>query len=169
MKRTVLVFGLLSAAVSIAVMAATVPLIYSHRWPIADVLGYSSIVLSALIVFFGIRSYRQRTGSGRISFGRAVGVGILISLVSCVLYVAAFQIMYFKAAPEFGERFASCMIERVRANGASDQEIAETTRKARTLKELYDNPLTNAMVTFGASFPVGLAVTAISAAILRKR
>ena len=169
MKKTVLVFGLLSAVVSILIMAATVPAISAHRYEMSDVLGYSAIVLSALFVFFGIRSYRQRTGSGRISFGRAVAVGVLISLVSCVLYAAAFEVLYFKVAPDFGEKFAACMVERAREKGAGEQQIAETTKKARTFKELYDNPLTNAMVTFGTSFPVGLVVTAISAAILRKR
>jgi predicted membrane channel-forming protein YqfA (hemolysin III family) len=169
MKRTVFGFGLLSATVSIAIMAITVPLIYSHRSKWMDVLGYSSVALSALIVFFGIRSYRQKTGSGKISFGRAVAVGVLITLVSAVLYVVAFQVMYFKAAPEYGEKFVSCMVERGRDHGASEQEIAETARKARTLKELYDKPLTNAMVVFGTYFPVGLALSAISAAILRKR
>jgi hypothetical protein len=169
MKKTVLVFGLLSAAVSIAILAATIPTIYAHRFEASDVLGYSAIVLSALFVFFGIRSYRQGTGAGRISFGRALAVGVLISLVSCVLYAAAFQLMYFRLAPQFGEKFAACMVDRAREKGAADREIVETAKKARTLKDLYDQPLTNALLTFGTSFPVGLVVTAISAAILRKR
>jgi hypothetical protein len=36
-------------------------------------------------------------------------------------------------------------------------------------RRLFDNPWTNAAVTFATSFPVGLAAAAISAAILRKR
>jgi hypothetical protein len=52
MKKTMLTFGLLSAAVSVALMLATIPFIYSLRHETADVLGYTSIVLSALVVFF---------------------------------------------------------------------------------------------------------------------
>ena len=37
-------------------------------------------VFSILLVFFGIRSYRENAG-GLISFGRAVAVGILITLI----------------------------------------------------------------------------------------
>ncbi|MGH9400184.1 MAG: DUF4199 domain-containing protein [Thermoanaerobaculia bacterium] len=169
MKKTVLSFGLISGAVSIAIMAATVPFIYSGRYELSDVLGYSSIVLSALIVFFGIRSYRQQAAGERITFGRGMAVGVLITLVSCVCYAAAFEILYFKLYPDFGDKFSACLVDRARARGAGQQEIAETASKAQTFKRLYDNPATNAMVTFATSFPIGLAVTAVSAAILRKR
>ena len=37
------------------------------------------------------------------------------------------------------------------------------------LKELYDNPLTNAALTFVQPFPIGLVASALSAAILRRR
>lgn len=46
------------------------------------VIGYTTIVLSFLLVFLGIRSYRENVGNGRITFGRAFGVDILITLVS---------------------------------------------------------------------------------------
>ena len=169
MKKTVLTFGLISGAVSSAMMLATLPYIDSGRLGIADVLGYTSIVLSALLVFFGIRSYRETAGAGRITFGRGLAVGLLITLVSCACYVVAFEIVYFKLMPEFGDKFSACMVERVRASGGTQQAIDATTTQAQTLKQLYDNPVTNALVTFATSFPIGLAVTGISAAILRKR
>ncbi|MGH9322760.1 MAG: DUF4199 domain-containing protein [Vicinamibacteria bacterium] len=81
----------------------------------------------------------------------------------------AFEIVYFKLAPDFGDKFAACMVERVRASGGTPQELDETAKRAQTLKRLYDHPATNAALTFGTSFPLGAAVTAISAAILRKR
>jgi len=36
-------------------------------------------------------------------------------------------------------------------------------------KKLYDNPLINATITFIEPFPIGLVITLISAAILRKK
>jgi len=169
MKKTVLLFGLFSGAVSIVMMAVTVPYIDPGRHEMADVLGYTAIVLSALLVFFGIRSYREKAGGGRITFLRGLAVGLLITLISCACYVVAFHIMYFNLVPEFGDTFAACMVERVREAGGTEQEIDEAARQAQTFKRLYDNPATNAALTFATSFPVGLAVTAISAVILRKR
>lgn len=169
MKKTVVTFGLISAALSIVMMAATIPFINSVRYETADVLGYASIVLSALLVFFGIRSYRENAGGGRMTFGRGSAVGLLITLISCTCYIVAFQIIYFKLVPDFGDKFAACMVERVRASGGTEQQIDETAKQAQTFKQLYDNPATNAALTFATSFPIGLIVTAGSAAILRKR
>jgi hypothetical protein len=168
MNKTIWRFGLLSGVVSVVLMAATVPFIRSIRHKPADVLGYTSIVLSALLVFFGIRSYREAAG-GRISFARGFGVGVLITLISCVCLVVAFQLMYFGLVPDFGEKFAACMVERARSAGGTDQEIVETARQAEQFKQLYDNPATNAALTFAMSFPVGLAATIVSAAILSRR
>jgi len=169
MKRTVLTFGLIAGAAAILGMLAAIPFIGSLDFRKADVLGYASIVLSALLVFFGIRSYRENTGAGRITFGRGLAVGLLITLISCASQVVAFEIVYFKLVPEFGDKFSACMVERARASGDTPQQIDEVAKKARTLKELYDNPWTNAALSFATSFPIGLAVSGISAAILRKR
>jgi hypothetical protein len=168
MKKTGLTFGLISGAVSTAMMLATIPFIHSARLETADVLGYTSIVLSALLVFFGIRSYRENAGGG-ITFGQGLAVGLLITAISCACYVVAFQIVYFQLVPEFGDKFAACMVERVRAAGGTPQQLEETAKQAATFKRLYDNPATNAALTFATSFPIGLAATAVSAAILRKR
>jgi hypothetical protein len=169
MKKTVLVFGLISGAVAIGLMVATIPFINSVRFETADVLGYTSIVLSALLVFFGIRSFRENAGTGRLTFGQGMAVGLLITLVSTACYVAAFHLVYFRFVPDFGERFAACMIERARAAGSAPHEIDEVAKQAETVKRLYDHPATNAALTFAMSFPIGLAATAVSAAILRKR
>jgi len=75
--------------------------------------------------------------------------------------------MYFKLMPEFGDKFAACMVERVREAGGTQQEIDEAAKQAQTLKGLYDDRATNAALTFASSFPIGLAVTMISAVILR--
>ena len=39
----------------------------------------------------------------------------------------------------------------------------------KKFKEMYENPFFNAAITFTEPFPVGLIITLISAAILRKK
>ncbi|MDB4915433.1 MAG: hypothetical protein JWM95_3077 [Gemmatimonadetes bacterium] len=48
-------------------------------------IGYTIIVASFLLVYFGIRSYRDNTLHGQISFGRAFACGLLITLISAAL------------------------------------------------------------------------------------
>jgi len=168
MKNTVLAFGLLSGALAVAMMLATLPFIRSMELGTSDLIGYSSIAISALVLFFGIRSHRERAG-GQLTFGRGLGVGILITLISSACYMAAFQVVYFKAMPDFGEKFSACMVERARAGGATEREIDETAATAAALKRLYDRPATNAALTFATTFPVGLVMSVFAAAVLRRK
>src|SRR3954452_7243532 len=95
MTKTVLKFGLLSGLIIAATMAITLPLALNGKaWVDSEIVGYSSMLLAFLLVFFGIRSYREQVG-GAISYGKAVGVGLLITVISCGIYVLSWEIIYF--------------------------------------------------------------------------
>src|SRR5437868_8630183 len=170
MKKTVLTFGLISGAIMTAMMFGTLPFTNS-AWLQAHsmVIGYTTMVLSFMLVFFGIRSYRENIGGGTITFGRAFAVGILITLISSVLYVIAWEIIYFNFAHDFVDKYAAHMVEQVRASGASAEKIQAQLQQMKKFKEMYENPFFNAAITFTEPFPVGLIITLISAAILRKK
>lgn len=169
MKKTVLTFGLISGAISGAMMLCTLPFVDSIGFEKGEILGYTTIVLSALLIFFGVRSYRENVGGGRLTFGRGVAVGILISLISSVCYVATWEVIYYKFMPDFGEKYTAHMVERAKASGADPQKIAAKVKEANDFNQMYKNPAINIAFTFAEPFPIGLAVTLLSAAILRKK
>jgi hypothetical protein len=168
MKKSILTFGLISGAVSSLMMIGTVP--FLHK--IGDkglIVGYTSIVLSFFLVFFGIRSHRDNVGDGQISFGKAFAVGIGITLISCIFYVATWEILYFFFLPGFMENWTTQVVQKAQASGASQAMIQAKIEQMKHYKEVYDNPFLNAAMTFIEPFPVGLLITLISAAILRKQ
>ena len=85
MRRTVLTFGLISSALSSLMMVATVPFADKLGFDKGEYIGYTTLVLSFWLVFFGIRSYRDNMGNGQITFTKAFAVGICITLISCLL------------------------------------------------------------------------------------
>src|SRR5205807_5337534 len=141
-------FGLISGAMSGAMMLVTLPFVDKIGFEKGEILGYTVMVLSALMVFFGVRSYRENAGGGRLTFGRGFAVGILITLISSACYVATWEFIYYKLKPDFAEKYAAHMVERTRASGASQQKIDETARQAQQFKEMYANPAYNAALTF---------------------
>lgn len=169
MKRTVLSFGLLSAAVSVAMMLTAMPLIDAVGYTVSDLLGYASMVLAALVLFFGVRSYREKVHPGRMGFGRALTVGLAIALVASLAYLVVFQVVYFGLWPELGARYEACMIERAQLAGGGTEEIAAAVEQARTLRRLYDRPLTNAGLALAAPLTVGVVAAILSAAVLGRR
>ena len=82
-------------------------------------------------MFFGIRSFAKTPARPDLVRPR-LAVGVLITLVSWACFAAAFQIVYFKVVPDFGDKFFACMVERVRASGGSQQKIDEAAKRART-------------------------------------
>jgi hypothetical protein len=171
MKKLVLTFGLISGAILATITGIMLTLCLGGTFDFSDmeVVGYSAMVLSFLAVFFGIRTYRETHAGGAITFGKAFQVGILITLVSCAVYVIGWQIVYWNFIPDFLDRYAAFMIEKLRDHGASAAEIAAEEKKMTEFKRLYANPFFNVAITFLEVFPVGLVVTLVSAAILRKK
>ncbi len=169
MKKTVLVYGLISGAIAAVLMLATVPFEDKISWEKGAILGYTTIVLSALLIFFGVRSYRENVGGGHLTFGRGFAVGILIALISSACYVGTWEFISYKLMPDFIDRYAAHMVERAKADGASGQKLEEAEKKAQEVKEAYGNPLTSVSWTFMEVFPIGLLVTLASAGILRKK
>jgi hypothetical protein len=169
MKKIVLTFGLIAGAILSLMMLATLPFMDKVGFDKGYVIGYTSMVLAFLLVFFGIRSYRENIGGGAITFGRAFSVGILIVLIASACYVVTWEIVYFKLAPGFADRYANYVMEKLRSSGASQQAIQGKLEEMKMLKRMMDNPLTNAALSFIEPLPVGLIITLISAAILRKK
>ena len=169
MKKIVLTFGLISSAVLSAMMLLTIPFLDRIGFGRAEVIGYATIVAAFLLIFFGIRAYRERMTPAPLTFGRAFLVGVMITLVASACYVATWEMLYFNMAPGFADKYAAYAIEQARASGASQQEIDAATRRMEQFKAMYNNPLTNAAITFLEPTPIGLVVSLISAAVLRSR
>jgi hypothetical protein len=171
MKKQVLTFGLLAGAIIGGMTAVMVPLCMNGTasFDNAEVFGYTIQVLAFLLVFFGVRSYRDNVAGGTITFGKAFQVGILATLVACAVYVVSWEIVYYNFIPDFGDKYAAHVLERMKSKGESAQAIAKTAQEMAKFKEMYKNPLFNAGMTFLEVFPVGLLMTLVSAAVLRRK
>lgn len=169
MKKTILTFGLISGAISSLMMIITMTMMSRINQDRGYLIGYTAIVLSFLLVYFGIRSYRDNLSGGQITFAKGFGVGICITLISCVFYVVTWEILYFNFMHNFMDNYGAHTIEKLKNSGASSAVIQAKIDELQKLKKNYENPLYNAALTFIEPFPVGLLMTLVSAGILRKR
>jgi hypothetical protein len=169
MKKTILTFGLISGVICAGLM--NLSLVFAHRigYEHSMIAGYTIMVMSFLLVFFGIRTYRDVECGGIITFRRAFGVGMGIMLITCICYVVSWMIMYYFFMPNFFDNYGAYVIERAREAGADATALAAKAEQLRHAKELYANPFYNAAMTFLEPFPVGLLITLISATALRKK
>jgi hypothetical protein len=133
------------------------------------IIGYTTMVLAFLMVFFGVRSYRDNLAGGRVSFGRAFTVGLMITLVASACYVATWEVIYYRFMPDYLDQYAAYTIEKERRSGASEERIAGRTAELARFREKYQNPLVSVGVTLLEPLPVGIVFTLVTAGVLSRR
>ncbi|MND02270.1 hypothetical protein D3C83_215890 [compost metagenome] len=60
-------------------------------------------------------------------------------------------------------------MEQARASGATEASLAQTATEMAEMKKMLDHPVIGPAMIFIEPFPVGLLVTLVSAAVLRKK
>jgi hypothetical protein len=169
MKKTVLTFGLIAGVMISVLMDGSLLLAHKIGSGHSMALGYTMMVASFLLIYFGIRSYRDNTLGGKISFGRAFACGILIALLTTICYVATWEVLYFKFIPHFMDSYFAAQIQKVQSSGLGPATTAAQVAAIERSQQLYQNPFVNMAYTFIEPLPVGLLIALLSAALLRRK
>jgi hypothetical protein len=169
MRKIVLTFGLISGVLLSAMMAITIPMQDRIGFDNGMLVGYTTMVLAFMLVYFGVRSYRDNVAGGTVSFWRAFGVGMAIAAIASVCYVITWEIMYFNFMPDYLEKYQAHALEKARAAGESAASIAAQQAEMEQMAVWYQNPLINAAITFLEPLPVALVMSLVSAAVLSRR
>lgn len=174
MKKVIITYGLISGVIIAALVWVTTSLCEMDVISLdyGMFIGYASMLIALTMVFFGIKSYRDNYSGGRITFWKAVQIGFLISLIAATMYFLG-AVSYYLAFPGFDERFLAKftvhMVGKLQASGASQAEIDEVYKTVEMMRGLFKNPLTFYLVALMEFLPVGIIVTLISSALLRKK
>ena len=171
MKKTIIKYGLISGALISAMMVLTMPFHDQIGFGAAGLaVGYTTMVLAFLLIYFGVRSYRDNVAGGTVGFGRALAIGVLIAAISSACYVATWEVIYYNYMPDFMDKYSAHQLENLRASGASEADIALEKAQMDEFARNYKNPLYNVGVTLVSEpLPVGLLVSLISAGLLSRR
>lgn len=169
MRKIVLTFGLIAGAILSVMMLLTIPFQEQIGFDKGMVIGYTSMVLAFLMVFFGVKSYRDNVAGGSVTFRRAFLVGFLITMIASTCYVATWQVIYYKIAPDFIDKYSAYVIEQAKTSGASEIQIATQKKEMDEFFEMYKNPLVNIAFTYIEPLPVGIVFTLVSAGVLSRK
>lgn len=167
MKKTVLRYGLFSA-ITIVVLFTLSWIIYrDSNFEAQEVFGYSSMVISLLFVFFGIKHFRDKENDGVLTFGQGMKVGLMIVLIPALIF-GVFDIIYTTFLnPGFMERYYSAEVARMQQSlPASEFQAAKATLDSQ--KEMFSTPGVAAFVMFLTVFIIGVIITVISSLILKR-
>jgi hypothetical protein len=174
MRKVTLIFGVL-AGVIVAVFSFIIMGLCKNgsiTFDSSDFIGYGSMVIALSMIFFGIKSYRDNYQNGAIKFGKGLQVGLLITLVAALIYAVAGE-TYYQIDPEANvammDKYADFHLGKMKEKGAAPAEIEQKAKAMADLKEMNKNPLLRFAITLAIILPVGVVITLVSAAVLRKK
>jgi hypothetical protein len=137
-----------------------------------QILGYASMVIALSMIFFGIKSYRDKRAGGTIKFWKGVQIGLLITLITSLMYVASGEVIS-TVYPGFTDKILAKFVEhetgKMVQRGAPAEEIEQKKTEMAQIMKMWENPLIRFGIYMMEIWPVGIIITLISAAILRKR
>jgi hypothetical protein len=171
MKKTVIIFGLITGTLITTMMLIGANMCYyqGEDFKPNDILGYTALLIAFSFIFIGIKNYRDRFNNGVITFGRAFKTGFYLSLIASTLYVVVWLIDYYLFIPDFLDKYIAHVLREAKADGATATEIADKTKEMANFKEMYKNPLFIIVTTYLEVLPIGVVVSLISAAILKRK
>lgn len=174
MSKITLTFGLLAGILLAAFLVITTKLCANDTINLdnSELIGYGSMIIALSMIFFGIKSYRDNYQRGAIKFGKALRVGLLITSVASLIYAAAGE-AYYQFDPQgqaaLMEKYADHHLNKMRMEGASTAALEQKAEEMTALKEMNKNPIIRFGMTLVIILPVGIVITLISSAVLRKR
>ena len=134
-----------------------------------ELIGYASIAVCLTAVFFGIKNYRNKNPGGSISFGNAFGLGTEISGVAGVIFGIYNFILYKYLAPDLSQRLLDYYKNKIINSGQSQEVITKQLQEMQSQAGFYGNPIIMGLVMILTVFAIGVAISLISALILKKK
>ena len=170
MKSTVLRYGIFSAIAICGLFIVgwffgkQADIDYSTQ----EIIGYTSMILSLSFVFFGIKHFRDKVNSGKVSFGKAVLIGLLISLIAGLAF-GLIDVIYIEYInPNFAVEYYDYQTAELKAT-LSGAELDTALTQMESQKEMFMSTTMNFIIMSLTVFVIGFIISLLSALILQRK
>ncbi|WP_378180626.1 DUF4199 domain-containing protein [Aquimarina sp. SS2-1] len=168
MKNTIIRYGIYGAITICVLFLLSLTLGKNLSYSLQEVIGYTSMVVSLLFVYFGIKHYRDTENDGVVSFGKAMTIGLLISLFAALAFGILDYIYIKYINPDFTAEYYGHMVEQMRSS-LSEAEFKVKLEELEAQKELFSSPFINFLLMSSTVLIIGVIISLISGLILQRK
>ena len=162
MAKLILVYGAIAGLVVIVISTL------GYELGVATAsLGYLVMLIAFSVIFVAVKQYRDEALGGIIRRRTAFCVGLGITVVASVVYVAVWEIYLALTDYAFIDDYIAMVLDGKRAAGASAAELAAAVAETDAMRKQYANAWFRLPITFIEIFPVGLLMSLIAAFVLK--
>jgi len=152
MKNSVIRYGTYGLVFALVVFLSVLYFGQGMEFSTQEVIGYVTMTTSLLFIYFGIKHFRDKENNGELGFGKAMSIGLLISVFTGIGIAIADFIYTTTINPEFFEQYKAVM----RSQGY-EGEIPE-----------YSSGFMS-FIMFVTVMIIGLVISLISALMLQRK
>jgi hypothetical protein len=174
MRKIVLVYGSIAGLLMVMMFVISFYLMEQGTLTFtnSELFGYTTMIIVLSLIFFGVKSFRDKHNNGAMTFWKGFKVGISIAAVASLFYAGGWE-AYYNTIPgmkdTFMQRYTDVTIKKMQHDGKSQEAIDKKLEEMKMFTELYKNPFIRFGMTLLEIFPVGLVITLISAGVLRRK
>lgn len=170
--RIALTYGGIAGAVLVGFFVISFYVVQGGQevdYDLGEKIGYSSMVLSLLAVFFGIRRQRD-DGGGKLSLWQGFKTGAGISAVAGAIFGVFTSLLYGWLDPSLEDKLMVAYEAKLVEDGLSAAEIVARMAEWEAMQAgFFGTTLGQGVLMFITEFALGLVIALISAAILRRQ
>ncbi|MDC6366140.1 MULTISPECIES: DUF4199 domain-containing protein [Flavobacteriaceae] len=168
MKKTVIRYGLYGAVTICILFLLSWFLLNDLSFASQEVLGYIAIIASLIFIYFGIKHFRDNENNGKVSFKKALTIGVVISLITAFAF-GILDVFYAKVLnPDFMTEYYGTAADNLKATLPAE-ELEVKLAELESQKELFSNPLLSFAIMSMTVFMIGVVITLISALALQRK
>lgn len=168
MKRTITKFGALAFLTASILFLLGFLLGENLDFSTQAVLGYGAMIISLLFIFFGIKHFRDKENKGKLSFMKALKIGLFIAAFAALGFAIIDYIYTTQINPNFQEEYLTHSIEQMQTELPVEEFEAEKEKLTQQMQN-YGGSGALALIMFATVMLIGVMISLISALILQRK
>lgn len=167
MKATITKYGLRALIIMFAFFLFSMLVAQQLPYSVQEILGYAAMISALSVVYFAIKHYRDEVMDGRVSLGKGLSIGLIISVFAGLGSAIADLVYTTIIAPDFVEKFTETELERLKSS-LPPEEYEQAAADLMAQIDLMGSPIMLALLMFFTVVIIGFIISLISAFILRR-
>ncbi|WP_298508042.1 DUF4199 domain-containing protein [uncultured Kordia sp.] len=169
MKTTIKKYGLYALIIALSLFFIALYFGKGLSFKAQEVVGYITMVVCLIPIFFGIKHYRDHENNGAVNFKEGFIIGISIALCAAIGFAIIDYIFVSYINPDFPEQYLAYSIDNINASDLSAEEKLKEITYAKDMMQQYGTPAFGALLMFAMVFILGIIISILSAFTLQRK
>ena len=171
MRQNILKYGIIAGGIMLVVFTLSWLILgmEPENYTISEIIGYTAMILSLLTIYFGIKNFKENISGGKITYGKALLVGLQITLIASLIFGVFTYVVVELLYPNFTEEYYQHYTDQIKNSGLPQEEIDKQLEELNSMADLMHSSFFQGFLMFITVFAIGLIISLVSSFILKSK